>query len=691
MTRPLTVAAVLAAIGCGDADRAARPAVPSARGAAPGPTASGAAGEPARDGRPVAGPRIEPADPIEALRAWEDDARAHTDFASLPPSSATLGPDPYAIVRFAPDRFAIALRGADALAVVDAAGRPLQRLPAPPSPTALAAAGDTVYAVGELTGALHRYEVAGGRLRPAGTVDLGDVRGARALAVAGDRLLVAEEVDGRVLSLAPDGGERRELFRCHGPMRLVAAGRAVWVDCLLDHALVAVPLAGGPPRARIVHDGPLWSVDAVPRADGWLVAAGGVEDHPLERKNGSFGYIDSFLYLYAVDRAGARRLAAVNLSEVDAVTPKWVSLASDGRGARVWTAGYAGERWVELTWTDLAAPPAVRTGPLPPGTSAAAPVAPGRFVAANPLLDAWVAFGDGAAPRIVPATDAPDPRDPEVRVGEALLFTKLMAPWNPTDGRASRFTCETCHYEGYADGRVHYTGRADIHASTKPLLGLFNNRPYFSRALDKTMARMVHAEFRVANKTSPRGPWFSLDRDAHPWLRTFGDVPAKLSPVFLRRSFMHFLMVFSHRPNPLAAGRTAFSPVERAGAAVFRDRCAGCHAPRLIAEDPASAVPFERWEALVLSPSGPIVWATADYHKTGVTPYPHPNGTRVFSLRRLYKRWPYFTNGSAKSLDDVLARAAWRGDTFYHDGAPADAERLSAGDRAALRAFLRLL
>ena len=152
---------------------------------------------------------------------------------------------------------------------------------------------------------------------------------------------------------------------------------------------------------------------------------------------------------------------------------------------------------------------------------------------------------------------------------------------------------------------------------------------------------------------------------------------------------MAFLMDFTHRPNP-AADHAHFTPSERAGAEVFRDRCASCHAARLNADDPASLVPFERWEALTLS-SGNIVWSNAAYAKTGVEPYVGDHGARVPALRRLYKKWPYFTNGRARSLADVLDRFAATEDAAYHDLAPAAARPLTADDKAALLAFLDLL
>jgi hypothetical protein len=101
-------------------------------------------------------------------------------------------------------------------------------------------------------------------------------------------------------------------------------------------------------------------------------------------------------------------------------------------------------------------------------------------------------------------------------------------------------------------------------------------------------------------------------------------------------------------------------------------------------------VPFARWEELVLD-GGAIVWARDGYEKTGVVPYVHERGARPSSLRRLYRKRPYFTNGAARSLEHVLAMAGWADGSFFHAGAPAGAERLTAGEQSALAAFLRLL
>jgi hypothetical protein len=271
------------------------------------------------------------------------------------------------------------------------------------------------------------------------------------------------------------------------------------------------------------------------------------------------------------------------------------------------------------------------------------------------------------------------------------VFTELIAPSNPSAGAHSRFTCETCHFEGGGDGRTHHTGRDQVHATTKPLFGLFNNAPHFTRALDADLTQVAHAEFRVAGAGSGADPWFTISTREHPWLALLTGIEGTFDPVTQRRALMRFLMHLSHRQNPRVIGKTALDELERAGAAAFRERCASCHAPRLVASDPTSAVPFAQWEQLLLSRAQPIVWASDGYHKTGVEPYVHADGARTSSLRRISFKRPYFTNGSCHSLEEVLRRARHRASEFLHDAVSDQGEPLSDRERQALLAFLELL
>ena len=661
---------------------------------------------------------------LQPLRDFENARRATTDFAHLSASDTTLGPDPYVVRRLPGDsRFVGLLRGRSAVVLLDEALHEQARLDAPVSPSSLAiGAGGDIFVAGELSHTVRRYRLAGNRLRSVGVIDLPDVSAIRGLATGPDGVLyVVEEHDGRLLTLKMAGDARGEestiRFRRidthvgHGPLRVARVGQFVVVDCLLDHALVVkrvdsegVPLAQE--EARIVHDGPIWGFDAVeaPRGAGerapatgaLLVAAGGVEDHPLDRTQGSFGFVDSFVYLYRVEDGAATRLAAVNTSAFGLITPKALRLAlRTGGGIELTVAAYGSDRWAQVVWSpETEKEPVVTAHTLPPGTAALETLDDGGLAIANPLVDAWVRVAASAAVEVVHVEDEPArERSVESRVGEALFFTSLMAPWDKSEGRLSRFTCETCHFQGYVDGRTHYTGRGNIHATTKPLLGLFNNKPHFSRALDPDLTTVANNEFIVAGAKSDHDPWFAIEPRDFPWLAELGAAGAAWPPQRLRRALMTFLMEFTHRPNPSVVGRKSWTPVERLGAETFRDRCESCHAARLVADDPASGVPFERWESLVMAPEGPLVWARAEYEKTGVEPYVNEKGARVVSLRRLYKKYPYFTNGTAKSLADVLDRVAYGDRAFFHDRALEDLapRRLTEYEKTALLAFLDLL
>jgi len=653
--------------------------------------------------------------PNEADAAWDRLAafdavrRSKTDFARLATWDQRSGADPYVIKRVPGSSMLVGiLRGSDALVVLDPSLREVQRLAAPAGPLALAVGEDgTVLVAGEFSTAIARYRWEKDALVPAGRWALDGVRAVRDIAL-GPRgwIYAVEEHSGRLVSFRIEGTKDSERLGSlgyirvgNGPLRLERVGGLLVVDCLLDHALTILELGqnGAPsnePLVRIAHDGPIWSFAAVTMGDDLLIAAGGVEDHPLDRTIGAFGYIDSFLYMYRVDvaRREARREAAINLSEIGVVTPKAIVLETSPR-VTVTVTGYGSSKLARFEFeADRTRPPRVVTADFLPGANSVAASAGGALVFANPLLDAWVARRADGKLDLVPVAPSGPRSDETERLGEALFFTTLMAPYNRSDGPLSRFTCETCHYEGYVDGRTHHTGRGEVHAVTKPLLGLFNNRPHFSRALDPDLVSVAFNEFRVAGAKSDHDPWFSLKATDAPWLATLGYGAGTLSPELLRKALMSFLMAFNHRPNPMVIGRTHFSDTEREGAALFRDRCESCHEGRLASDDPATRVPYDRWEELVMAREGAIVWGKADYEKTGVEPYVHENGARVPSLRRLYKKHPYFTNGSAPDLATVIGRARSLPDGFRH--APPDPDRgatLDEPSTAALLAFLDLL
>ena len=635
-------------------------------------------------------------DPIDELRPYEEETRRAFDFAKPPSAEMGLGPDPWALRRV-PGGWVGILRGRSAIVLLDEELRELARLPAPRSPTGLAVAknGD-VLVVGELSSAVARFTVRGQALTASGESRVPGVLGLRDVAISpAGAVWVVDERGGRVLRITTSSAAATIMSSVavgHGPVQVLATAKHVVVDAITEHTILVVPTdANGAPTAhdpiRIKNDGPLWGFDAKETESGLVVVAGGVEDHPLDRRGGYFGWIDSYVYAYRVGDLQATRILAIDVADHGVVTPKAVAIDRAASGhLELLVTGYGSPTGLHVTLDGSAV---AKTEPfaMVPGVRSLERSG-ARVAMADPLLDAWVLLDDRGV-HVVPIEDAP-PRSVASRLGETLFFTSLMAPKNASTGPHSRFTCETCHFEGYGDGRTHHTGREEIHATTKPLVGLVGNRPYFSRALDPDLSTVAHAEFRVAGAGNPDNPFFSIDPRDHAWLEHIG-VRERVSPLDLRRALMRFLTDFSHRPNPASVGRSSFSPLEREGAALFRDRCEGCHAARLSADDPSSRFPFERWESQVLSESGPLVWASAGYHKTGVHPYVHEEGARTPSLRRLYKKYPYLTNGSAHSIEDVLSGMRFAKSKTWHAMGPDGAELLDDAGRQALLAFLELL
>ncbi|MEI9941233.1 MAG: c-type cytochrome [Pseudomonadota bacterium] len=645
----------------------------------------------------------------ERLEQFEASRRRVTDFAHLPPANRSHGADPYALARLDERHLVGVLRGASVLVLLDARLRELQRIDIPGSAVAVTVSeSGECWIAGEASKTLLRFHFDGRRLSRSGQLDVPGVLGVRALTAGPLGVLYALDVhDGKLLTLDPGRADSVRDVRAigHGPLSLRRVGSLLIVDLLLDHSLVVYRL--GPEgavleeRARVRHDGPIWGFDAARLPDGQLLlAATGVEDQPLDRSDGSFGCIDSFVFCYLLPQSGAIRLLwQKNVAELAVVTPKAPVLALDGTQARLFVSGYGSDRALELSFEAVSQmDPRVQSEGFFPGTASALRLPSGQIAFADPLLDAWLlrpAPGERAKPaELIPVTAEQAPLGTaEERLGEALFFTTLMSPHNSSEGAHSRFSCETCHFEGYGDGRVHYTGRADVRVATKPLRGLFNNRPHFSRALDPDLATVSHHEFRVAGKGSGTDPWFEIQSADYPWLERLGVSSETLGPEALRRALIAFLMGFSHTPNPSVAGRDRFSAEEQRGAILFRDHCVSCHAARLQSDVPESALSFEAWPRAIFSPEGAIVWASADYQKTGVTPYVHESGTRVPSLRRVAAKWPHFTNGSADTLLDVARRARFDQSRFFHDGAPpSEALRSFTPDQAReVTAFLELL
>jgi len=91
-----------------------------------------------------------------------------------------------------------------------------------------------------------------------------------------------------------------------------------------------------------------------------------------------------------------------------------------------------------------------------------------------------------------------------------------------------------------------------------------------------------------------------------------------------------------------------------------------------------------------------LVWGAPFYTKTGIKPYVHRAGARVPSLRRVKQKYPYFTNGSSRTLRDLLSRFRYQDTKAWHhyeprsgETKPQDVKALMAEEIESLEELLR--
>jgi len=636
---------------------------------------------------------------VQALREREDALRGSYAPGEQPPWLDVSGSDPYRIVARG-NGFVGILRGSKALVTLDAELHELTRAILPETPTALCVSpdADEAWVASRYGSQLVRVGIGAA---PASKLRIENERALPVAGVAdlacGDGVVYVSPADGSDLTTLDAAGKvLGRLPSLPGALRLQKTAHYLLESSLFERSLRVLELdrRGLPGRelGRIHHDGTIWGFHAFERRrDELVIAVAGVEDKPLVRAHGEFENIDSFVWLYRLGSHGLQQLSAIDASDYGVVVPKALLFDFAGSKLRLTVLAAGSGQLLRATWgNSLEDQPRIETRSAPPGVSDAT-LADGDdgIACASPLFDAWIKLdGKGAHFSRVDSARRPEP---DVRLGEALFFTELMAPNNASAGTHSRFSCETCHFEGGVDGRTHYTGRDDVSVVTKPLFGLANNRPHFSRALDPDLSSVSHNEFRVAGAGSGTDPWSTLETSRFDWLHELGIDRARLEPLELRGALLQFLYAFSHAPNAHSQGRRHFSALEARGAGAFREHCEGCHAARLLSDDAASVVPFAAWEATIFSRNAPLVWARGDYAKTGVMPYVHALGTRIPSLRRLALKPRYFTNGSAPNLENLLGRFREEPGGAWHETAASAGEPLPKDTRDALEAFLRLL
>jgi len=422
------------------------------------------------------------------------------------------------------------------------------------------------------------------------------------------------------------------------------------------------------------------------------------EDRPLTRANGPVEGLDSGVIVLAArpfsagvppfDDPGPGRRPFVNLGERPAPVIELAGVAVGHDGELAVTGAGSDNVLVVGRAQAISDGTVIGVGANP---SAVIWLPGGRLVTADRLSDTltFVAGGKPYATLDVGRGERATPADQ----GELMFYSRALVPNNVADGVQSLYTCAACHDDGHIDGRRHPAKRNRFFSMTKTCRGLGTTAPYLSlgepATIDAFADNIVATHAQGRERDAERFDKYPVtlrvrDRssDGVGWKQVV------LSPAEVRVGLAAYMAGIPPEPSPFAprGGRT-LTAEQRRGLALFRDGCAGCH--QLVRDSATGgAVPARELEAALLA--GQVALTSPRLHAVG-TPVLGQGGNNPPSLRGVWEAAPYFSDGSARTLEDVLQRTHPDADAVH---APANATRppaFSADQRAALLAFLRAL
>jgi mono/diheme cytochrome c family protein len=618
-------------------------------------------------------------------------------------------------------RVFVALSTADALAVVDPAGPRVEaRVSVCRFPDAVVAlpAGGALVACRFEPGLRRVARDGAGRWRVT-RVEAGPTSGVRGLALSPDGALayVASPATGGVdvVSLAdPRAGVVQRVPTGLSPraLRVVPASALpgsrsalLLVSSFLDRRVtvheIAVDGRLGAPVQTIATEAPVLDLDVGGTPPALLLFTH--EDRELSRAHLSVEGLDSGvlrLPARAPDASGPRfidagpgRRAFTNLSErapEPVVEPVAVASSPATGALAVVGAGTDDLLLLPPGARDLAAGTTLAVGTSPVAVAAL----PGRgWVTADRLSDTLTFVDAGAdQPRVVATLSVGEPaRSSPAELGEVLFYGRVLTPHNIADGPLSLYTCAACHDDGHVDGRRHPSKRNRFYSMTKTCRGIGTTAPYLSLGEPDTIDAFADNIVATHAQGAEGGP---EDYDRYPVTLRLrapaGDAwrSVTLSPDEVRAALAAYMARIPPEPSPFVApGRRVLTAEERRGLALFRDGCAGCH--QLVGDTArGDLVPAPELERRLLA--GRVALASPRLYDVG-TPVLGKTGNNPPSLRGVWEAAPYFSDGSARSLEEVLRRTNPAAERVH---APANAERPPAWSRegrAALLAFLRAL
>lgn len=489
---------------------------------------------------------------------------------------------------------------------------------------------------------------------------------------------------------------------------------------VLDLAVVPDDLEGEAVRAGATRLGR--GATGVPFSPGALLLLTH-EDRTLDRKTLSVEGLDSVLLMLPPNRdvssssaasrslffldAGPGKRTTLNLSERsnDPVV-ELEALALDATGSTMALVGGGTDNLLvgPPSAETLTSSASISVGANP---SAVAFLPDGRVAIADRLSDT-VSIADtrparpspslNPRPRVVSVTVGEPARHSPAEHGELLFFSRALVPNNVATGPLSLYTCAACHPDGHIDGRQHPAKRNRFFSMTKSCRGLEGTEPFLSLGRPEDLAEFadnIVASHAQGGLTSPDTfdvyPVQLRARSASGW-RT-----VTLSPKGVRAALAAYMAAIPVEPSPFVSpGRHVLTDSERQGLAIFRSSCGGCHqlVRSTLEEAPASTAapntPRARRATERALLTGAFALTSARLHDVG-TRVLGEGGNNPPSLRGVWHAAPYFTDGSARTLEEVLRRTNPDAPKVH---APENAQHpsfFSPSDLAALLSLLRAL
>ncbi|HSS40255.1 MAG TPA: c-type cytochrome [Polyangia bacterium] len=601
----------------------------------------------------------------------------------------------------------VALSTADGIAVVAPTSPPrlLSTVAACRFPQAVAALpGGGVLVACRFDSGLLRIVPSGGGF-VVRTLAPGLLAGTRGLAVAADgrfAYVSSPPLGGVAVVSLQTGAVLQELATGLSPraIRLIQVNGEprVAVSNFIEHAVTLHRVGGdgllSPAVQTIRTAAPVLDLAATSdtRASLWLLTH---EDRSVSRAHGPVEGLDSGVIRLAevagtVADPGPGARPFVNLGDRPQPVIELEAAAVSGGGTVAMTGGGSDNLLLARAGDpDLRDAIAVAVGANP---SAVAALADGRFVTADRLSDTLTfVTADGRVEATLPVGEPERTSLPDL--GELLFHGRALVPHNVATGPLSLYTCAACHPDGDRDGRLHPAKQNRFFSTTLTCRGLANTAPFLRLGNQATLKVFADNIVSTHAQGAERDPAHFADYPVTLRVRRGpgsedGWRARTLSPAEVRAALAAYMATIPPEPSPfVAAGARALDAEARRGLALFRDRCAGCH--RLVGDSArGDRVPEGQLEARLLA--GRVALTAAGRMDVG-TPVLGEGGNNPPSLRGVWDAAPYFSDGSARTLEEALRRTDPDADAVHAAANAARPPAFSPGQQAALLAFLRAL